>query len=316
MSTIDLESMRQYLSKSYPSLNKNKLHGLLAEIDFRRHLESIGFPSSRVSVGGWIARSTGEGAFAHTTVAMFPETIRPGQDYSVGRDLPTPSAGLHTICATFHQIGIQSYFCAPTVSAADDPTSISWNCRQLGLPYDVPYAPFPQSLSGFQRRPRRYTFLRHTTNVASVPAEAIPEEFTKEHLRISFHTHFLAEISDIDGILWGRSLTYPLEIKEKTVALDRRLGPYFGLDIGPFVKLAFYAAKRGNLHSIFVVREIDTVTNRNLVGWWFVKFEQLAQYASWTGIGGGTSMGGGRSTVVAIPRAEFQRLDLQALEAL
>lgn len=84
---------------------------------------------------------------------------------------------------------------------------------------------------------------------------------------------------------------YPVEVKEKTPAHDRRLGQYFGLDIGPFVKLAFYAARRGNLHLIFVVREIDHEAQRNLVEWWHITFEQLAQYASWVFSGGGRSMG-------------------------
>jgi len=77
----------------------------------------------------------------------------------------------------------------------------------------------------------------------------------------------MSEMSDVDGIFWGNQYTYPIEIKEKTTANDNKVGDFFGLDLGPFVKLAFYAAKRGNLHSIFVVREIDNPTTRNLVGW-------------------------------------------------
>ena len=107
-----------------------------------------------------------------------------------------------------------------------------------------------------------------------------------------------------------------MEIKEKTVATDISVGHYFGLDIGPFVKLAFYAAKKGNLHSLFVVREINNVTNRDLVGWWFITFEQLARYASWNARSGGTNMGGGGSTVVRIPKSEFRQLTATALGEL
>ena len=94
------------------------------------------------------------------------------------------------------------------------------------------------------------------------------------------------------------------------------MGDYFGLDLGPFVKLAFYAAKRGNLHSIFVVREIDDPVKRNLVTWWYIKFDQLAQYASWVPQGGGTNMQGSQSTVVRIPKAEFHELNKNALNQL
>ena len=48
---------------------------------------------------------------------------------------------------------------------------------------------------------------------------------------------------------------------------------------GPFVKLAFYVAKRGNRHSIFLVREIDSIEKRGLVNWWFITFDQLARFA-------------------------------------
>jgi len=133
---------------------------------------------------------------------------------------------------------------------------------------------------------------------------------------VTFQSRLLCEISDVDGIFWGQQFTYPLEIKEKTAGSDRRMGEYFGLDLGPFVKLAFYVAKRGNLHSIFIVREIDSVESRQLVNWWFITFDQLARFASWNPQAGGTSMTGGASTVVRIPKAEFTTLDRAALAAL
>jgi hypothetical protein len=94
------------------------------------------------------------------------------------------------------------------------------------------------------------------------------------------------------------------------------MGPFFGLDVGPFVKLAFYAAKRGNLHSLFLVREIDNAEERNLVQWWFIKFDELAQFASWVQQGGGPNMGGGRSSVVRVPKCEFHPLTAESLNAL
>jgi len=82
------------------------------------------------------------------------------------------------------------------------------------------------------------------------------------------------------------------------------------------VKLAFYAAKKGNLHSIFVVREINNIEDRELVQWWYITYDRLAQYASWVQRGGGTSMGGGRSTVVRIPKEEFSPVTLGNLSSL
>ena len=82
------------------------------------------------------------------------------------------------------------------------------------------------------------------------------------------------------------------------------------------MKLAVHAAERGNLHSIFIVREIDSPESRNLVGRWMITFDQLVQYASWVMRSGGTNMSGGRSAVVRVPRAEFQPLNAETLRAL
>jgi len=247
---------------------------------------------------------------------LFPQTIKPDIDYAAGRNIPQPSHGLHTICSTFHQIGIHSYFCIPVITTRNDPLSTTWRSVQLGLPTEQRYIEFPGTLVGFNRRARNYNFLRYNTNVSGIPDFSVPDEFSKELLRVKFQNAYMAEISDIDGILWGQQYTYPIEIKEKTPGLDKKLGNYFGLDLGPFVKLAYYAAKRGNLRSIFVVREINNVENRNLVNWWYITFDQLAQFASWIPQGGGTNMQGGSSTVVKIPKAEFQALDRAALESL
>ena len=315
MSQLTVDNLQTFLSKSIASLNRNKLNGILAEIDFRNYLGTLGF-QDKVSPGGWIARSTGPGQFGHHTIAVFPETIIPDRVYPADRILPVPSIGLHTICSTFHQMGIHSYYCAPTIEHERATESVIWHFIQLGLPTAQVYRIFPFDLGGFISRERRYNFLRYTTIIDSIPIQAIPDQFSKEHLRVTFQNSFIAEISDIDGIFWGQQYTYPIEIKEKTAAADRNLGEYFGLDLGPFVKLAYYSAKRGNLHSLFVVREIDNAEQRFLVNWWFITFERLAQFASWVPSGGGTNMLGGQSTVVKVPKAEFRILDTESLSTL
>jgi len=245
---------------------------------------------------------------------FFPETIKPGAAYPSSRALPQPDVGLHTICATFHQTGIAAYFCAATVEQAEAGESVRWKAIQLGLPTAQSYQDFPATVDAlFSSRTRKYNYLRHKTDAALIPAAAVAEEFSKENVRVVFQTLFRAEVSDIDGILWGERFTYPLEIKEKTAAKDNRLGEFFGLDTGPFVKLAYYAAKRGNLNSLFIVREIDHIETRQLVNWWFIRFEELATFASWVSQAGGAGMGGGASRVVCIPKAEFLPLTKENL---
>ena len=315
MRTISVDKMRSYLGKSISSMNRNKLNGLLAEVEFRSYLSSLGY-SDRVSPGGWIFRSQGEGNFGHHTAVIFPENIQPETDYSSRPPFPEPHDGLHSICNVFHSVGIKSYYAASKVEVMDDPLSIDWYLKQLGVPTSQPWNKFPEPVEGFNNRARKYSFLRYRSDVSDVPEVAISEEFTKEHLRVTFQTALLCEVSDVDGILWGNQRTYPIEIKEKTAGHDKKRGHYFGLDFGPFVKLAFYAAKRGNLHSIFVVREIDDPTSRNLVDWWYIPFEHLAMFASWTFLGGGTAMTGGRSATTLIPKSEFRRLTASELSSL
>jgi len=315
MAQLNINSMRSYLSSSISSINLNKINGMLAEIDLRNTLTDLGY-GARISQGGWIVRNVGAGVFGHHTAVIFPETIQPRTNYAVGRVLGQPALALHTICATMHQIGVNSFYCVPSIATNNDPSSITWQTKQLGIPVVPPYTPLLPTIQNFSARGRRYSFLRYHTNADQIPATSLAEEFTKEHLRVSFQTQYMSEMSDIDGILWGQQYTYPIEIKEKTAGNDSRVGDFFGLDLGPFVKLAFYAAKKGNLHSLFFVREINDTVNRQLVNWWFITFDKLAQYASWVPMAGGKNMQGGGSTVVKIPKTEFTPLTAATLAAL
>lgn len=322
MSPVSISTMRAYLSKSLASnrangvLNQNKVNGLLAEVDFRDHLKGLGY-AERISLGGWIARRVGAGKFGLDTVAAFPEVRSDNSSLIAGRSLTEPGRGLHTICSTFYQIGIKSFFCSLRIPDETRPDTFSWESVRLGTPIDEPWTQLNAALHPhLTGRNRRYNFLSYNTDVSRIPDAVITEEFLKEHLRVTIQTAFLAEVSDIDGILWGKEKTYPIEIKEKTAACDDKLGEFFGLDVGPFVKLAFYASKRGNLHSIFVVREIEDTTSRALKNWWFITFDRMAQFASWNPLAGGTNMRGGGSTVIKIPKSEFSPLNKFELDRL
>lgn len=321
-STLDDPTMRAYLSRSIAGstrtreINQNKVNGLLAEVDFRRYLSTLGY-SNRVSLGGWIARRVGAEEFGSETVAILPEILASPTDISTSRTSPEPPRSLHTICSTFYQIGIRSFFASAQLSDPESTDPINWMLTRLGTPDDQPWLSLDDALDPIlTRRSRRYEPLRFRTDVAKIPAAHITEEFLKESIRVQIQRRYITEISDIDGILWGEEKTYPLEIKEKTVAHDRNTGNYFGIDTGPFVKLAFYAAKRGNLHSLFIVREIASTQRRELVSWWAITFEHLAQFASWVPQGGGPSMGGGRSSVIKVPKSAFHVLDSAYLSKL
>jgi hypothetical protein len=316
--SLSTDEMRQYLSTTLSGgFNLNKSHGMLAEVKFRHYVAELGF-DQRVSEGGWIFRNDTRwnNSFGQNTIVFFPETIQPGMEYSALRNLPVPARRLHTICATFHQIGIRSFFCAATIDKQNHKKIVKWKAIELGRPDDQPYISFPEDIAGFALRDKKYNWEKYKTSVDFLPEQAVPVEFAKESIRVACRTVLMGEISDLDGIFWGKERTYPVEIKEKTRAVGDSTGEYFGLDVGPFVKLAFYAARRGNLHSMFVVREIDDEKTRNLVNWWFITFEQLSQYASWVFQGGGKNMSGGRSATVKIPVNRFKKLDAAALAEL
>lgn len=308
--------MRSFLRSSITaSANRNKLNGIRAEVAFRTRLAELGY-GERVSQGGWIFRRNRE-EFGSRTIVVFPEVLNPETDYPLARPAPQIPLGLHTVCATFQQTGIHAYFCYGAVGETENVSSVKWSAIRLGVPMVQHPIGFPEDFGdAFVRRERRYNFLNNEADVSGITDASIPEQFAKENLRVTFRNHYFAEDSDVDGIFWGDQYTYPLEIKEKTVAEDDSLGEWFGIDLGPFVKLAYYAAKRGNLNSLFVVREIDDEQRRNHVEWWFVKFEELARFASWVAQGGGQNMRGGGSTVVKVPRRIFHPLTAAELRNL
>lgn len=310
--SMSLTAMRIFLSRS---LHPDSALRASVAVQLRNYMRSLGF-AERLSLGGWLTRPQPPTGPARSAVALFPECVFPAGP--VGRPRPNPPCGLHSACLSLYESGIAGFYCAATIDQNDDPSTHRWNAVRLGIPAQQQYQPLVQALAplGFASRQKRHNFLRYHTDTTLIADDAIPEEYSKEHLRVVFQSAFQAEISDVDGIFWGHQHTYPIEIKEKTAAPSRDMGPYFGLDVGSFVKLAFYAAKRGNLHSLYVVREIDDTEERNLVQWWIITFDQMAQFASWVFRAGGQAMGGGQSAVVRIPRSEFQALETGVLAAL
>ncbi len=313
MVQINMSEMRGYLSRAIRSLNTNKLIGMGAEASFRSYVASIG-AAQRISPGGWIFRQKGENNFGRNTVAVFPHCIKPGHNYSLLPSIADIPANLHTICATMHQIGIRSFYAHPMIAGPGGAEAIEWKLVQLGVPWLGNFTDVDTVFSSFAKRTRRHNYLTGRTNVSSISDDDAMVQFSHESLRIFVENRYRSETSDIDGIVWGERFTYPIEIKEKVAASDPDLGDWFGLDTGPFVKLAHYAARRGNLHSLFVVREVDDSSKRTFKRWLFTEFDQLAQYASWVPRPGGQAMGGGRSMVVRIPRTAFKELTAETLE--
>lgn len=310
---ITLDDMRQFLSSSVSSGNLNKVRGIAAEVAFRHLLADLGFGDS-VSPGGWIYRSRRDKGFGEHNIVLFPEEVLPGVEPSpIPPEIPTR---LHSVGAHFRTIGVRAFYCRMTDSAR--PLD-SWMAKELAPVQEASWQPLDEMLGVYlTKRPHKHNYLSQKADVSGLPDAAVPDQYTKELIRVAASQWFLAETSDMDGVFWGDATAYHIEIKEKTAAPDKDMGgEYFGLDMGPFTKLAFFAAnKGGNMHSLFVVREVADRATRALVQWWIINFETLARYASWVPIGGGTNMRGGGSTVVKVPKSKFLPLTAEYLDSL
>lgn len=315
MVSISIEAMRVYLSKSIREIHSHRLSDIWTESHFRYYLETLGF-AEQITFGGWIFRSEGQGNFGHHTLMFFPEIISPEESYSADRNLPVPDFGLHTICSAFEQIAVPVYFCSPVIDENNFANSINWFITRIGEPKRQHYIPVADGIHNFGKRIRRYNWLTANSETSLIPDSVVPEAFSREHFRITFQDNFMSELSDVNGILRGRQFTYFLEIKEMIPAEDNRVGEYFRLELGSFIKLAFFA-KRRNFHSIFVVREIDNPSDKNLVNWLYITFEKMAQFASWNPRGrGGENVPWGQGTEIVVPKNEFMKLDAIALQSL
>ena len=151
MSKLNVNTMRSFLGASISSINQNKVNGMLAEIDLRKTLNVLGY-GDNISQGGWIVRNVGNGIFAHHTAVLFPMTIQPNKNYKIGRILEDPPHALHTICSTMHQIGVNSFYCVPSIANKNDYNSINWKIKQLGVPVSPPYEDLISRITNFSLR--------------------------------------------------------------------------------------------------------------------------------------------------------------------
>ena len=248
MGYVTEEDMKKFLGKSLSSVNSNKINGTLAEIDLRDYLKSLGY-GEMISPGGWIFRSVrhgGTGRFASSHVALFPETVQAWKDYPPPVGIPNIPHSLLAVAISLRQIGVESYYCVPYFPRSQEPEKVEWTLFEMGSPSHG-VKDLSSAMKNFPSRTSRYNFLRYSSDPSVIPQSSLPVEFTKELLRVSVSGFYIAEVSDIDGVFWGKNIAYPLEIKEKTMASDRKIGDYFGIDVGPFTKLAFYAARRASL---------------------------------------------------------------------
>jgi hypothetical protein len=306
-----------YLSRAYSSQNANKVRGIKAELDFQQYIDGLA-PIRRYSPGGWILRPNRVPDFGLAPpVALFPTLLQVGaSESSIAAENDAIRNSVPAVAAKLQDAGIHAYLCSPA-----DKNGTAWQATSYGGLVPGGTVPIVRAMkeAGFNVRTKPYNFLKYEADVSGLRDSsdlALARLMSAESLRVAVHSGFFAEVNDIDTVIWGKDRVYPAEIKEKTRATDAVIGDWFGLDVGPFAKLAFYAANYQRFSSLFIVREIDSTAERNLVDWRVSDFGTIARRASWVGQGGGKGMSGGRSAVVKVPAGAFRRFDAAFLTTL
>lgn len=224
---------------------------------------------------------------------------------------------------------MRTLYCMPT---GVNGMLVEWTAAEVSGPTVGHTRPLVDEFLAFPPRKRAYSKRTANANVAplaNVDSKELEVLFARESMLDVVRANRLVTANDLDYLVWGTRATYPVEIKEKTVAgLGRPetstsraqrpdpIGPWLGLDIGPFSNLSCFAAAGSGQDSLFVVREIEDRVSRRHRAWHMIRFSDLCRSCSWVYQGGGTNMLGGSSAVVKVPLKAFQPLDRAHLEAL
>ena len=269
----------------------------------------------RFSQGGWLIFQVGEGVKGLNPIFIFTQTIKPEMDYYVGRKLDDPPIPLHIICSTMYHFGVKSYYCVPSISVNNDTSSITWDTKLFGIPSTSPYTSLISTFSNISLRKINYKILRYHIEANQIPLVSLSEEFTKKYFKLHFQNQFMCEMLDVDGIFWGEKLTYPVEIREVIVIKDKSQREFFEINLGPHAKLSFYDLKKDKLDALFFVKEINNLTDRQLVNWWWITFKRLAFFSSLAFFSMRNFRQGG-STTINIPKSQFSLLKCENLSEL
>jgi hypothetical protein len=298
------EEILRFLARHYHPTNK--IPGLMAELDFATMLEGMGY-GDRLVRGGWIVEPESP-EFYSKRVALFPAPF--------GAASTEPPIPVVTTAQYLRGAGMRTLYCVPLAVAG---TSVTWGAAEMSGPTVGSPHPLVEEFSQFPHRQRGYSKRTADADVSPLGAVAARELevlFARESMLDAIRSDRLVVANDLDYLVWGKKSTYPLEIKEKTSADGGKIGRFFGLDIGPFSKLACFEASGSGHDSLFVVREIEDRESRRLKAWHMIRFGDLCRSCSWVYQGGGRNMLGGASAVVKIPLGAFRPLDRTSLADL
>ncbi len=232
-----------FLSERYSP--RNKVAGAVAEIDFARYVTSLGL-ADRLVRGGWIVEPNAPD-FYSKRVAVFPAPFGGS---------PAPPAPVITAAQYLRHAGMRSLYAVPLPKGMLD---FDWLAADITGPNVGPLSPIHDAFRDYPKRANTLSHRHYSTDVSPLtvaPSEELQTLFARESMLDAIRSRYLAVANDLDYLIWGRHATYPVEIKEKTIAHDAYMGDYFGIDIGPFAKLSTFTSFGSDLKGLFVVRSL------------------------------------------------------------
>lgn len=319
-----------FLETQWSKINDNKLKGIVSEVSFRRYLDSR---SVNYIPGGWVLHpGKRTSAVSPTTqrICLLPIEHRfswqPSHSSGGGSSFSLAAMSAYSF---FLQVGIKPYFVEPSNLNETDFELPSPSVRSKRARYPRPYRlRFTSPGNGNSRVEERYedvmrNFPRRDGNKGMrcnatgridqsaspwADSDSVAGLFWFEYARYYCQVDYLVSNNDLDMFIVAPSgKVYPVELKSKSVRPDADHGDWFGFDIGPYTKLAFFTANSMNTDALYVVEEVDS--DRNHIDWLGIRFTDLVKVCYWVSQAGGQAMNGGASNTIKVPRDEFQPLD-------
>lgn len=320
-----------FLETQWSSINENKIKGIVSEVRFQKLLYDRGL---HYIPGGWIlepGKNTEAEIPALRKICLIPKEWRfswQASDQSNRNANPTPAE--ISAYNYFRDVGVTTYILLPKDIREDafelpvpkklSPTDRAIYPRSYKLDFNtinprghLESVPFAKVMEFFPKRTGNMGLRIYANEIDRdrfpwTDADVVASLFWFEYARYYCSITNLVSNNDLDLFLVGNSgAVYPIELKSKTPAEDRSLGEWFGLDVGPFLKMTFFTTKSINKDALYIVEEVDE--DREHVEWYAIRFTHLVKCCSWVQQGGGTNMRGGSSYTVRIPKAAFTKFD-------
>lgn len=323
----DIDIAIQFLETQWSSINQNKIKGIEAELRLEAYLgtQAIRQHYDHIIPGGWILAPGKNEIIGPPTsgrIALLPIPT----EFSWTNGLASEAFSAQVLAHSyFRTVGITTYF-TKFETGQDQQVEAGFGIPESGnypLPYNLEFyevsanglvlVQLAEVTSNFPERNglrgmRAYQLNRIDRGAALWQNDVLVTKlFWKEYTRYFLHRQHLVSSNDLDFfIVCNSGRAYPIEFKSKQVYEDDSIGDWFGIDIGPFSKLAFFVSLSNNMEALYIVEEVDS--NSNTIEWWGVKFSEVLKHCYWVSQRGGTGMRGAASNTVKVPKEIFDKL--------